>query len=212
MGAKKVLVLGATGGTGQQVVTQGLKLGFEVTAFVRNPQGLSATSDRLRVLTGNVLDDDHALAAAVKGQDAVISTLGVGKSFHSGGLIAGSATRVVRAMEAAGVRRLIWTSAFGVGDTIRDTPLVPRIFIRLLLQDVYRDKEAGEAVIDRSTLDWTVVHPVGLSDRPGTGTYRVGEHRKLRGFPTIARADVASCLLALVDDVTLLNRHVLVTN
>lgn len=82
------------------------------------------------MLAGNLTSGDPALAAAVRGQDAVISALGVGKSFKSCALIEESMSHLVRAMEGEGVRRLIFTSAFGVGDTYRDVPLVPRIFIR----------------------------------------------------------------------------------
>lgn len=94
------------------------------------PAKLTSSSDRLRVLAGNLTSGDPALAAAVRGQDAVISALGVGKSFKSCALIEESMSHLVRAMEGEGVRRLIFTSAFGVGDTYRDVPLVPRIFIR----------------------------------------------------------------------------------
>ena len=210
--ARKVLVLGATGATGQQLIAQALEQGHTVTALVRDPRRLAITSDRLRVLTGNLLGDDLALTTAAHEQDVVISTLGVGKSFQSGGLIARSMPRIVRAMEEQGVHRLIVTSAFGVGATRRDVPLVPRIFIRLLLQDIYRDKEAGEATLQGSSLDWTVVYPAGLVDGPATGLYRAGERLPLRGFPRIARADVAGFLLAQIDDRTYVRKGVLVSS
>src|SRR4249920_173571 len=115
--SRKVLVLGATGGTGQQVVTQALQQGHTVTALVRDPARVSVASDRLRVLTGSVTEDGPALAAAVRGQDVVISALGAGQSFKSRGVIAESVPRIVRAMGDAGVRRLVFTSAFGVHES-----------------------------------------------------------------------------------------------
>ena len=209
--SRKVLVLGATGGTGREVVTQALQQGHLVTALVRDPGQLSIASDQLRVIAGSVTDDGPALATAVRGQDAVISALGVGKSFKSGGLIAESAPRIVRAMKAQEVRRLIFTSAFGVGETHRDVPPIPRLFARLLLQDVYRDKEAGEAQLIDSELDWTLVYPSMLGDGPATGQYRAGERLSLRGFPRIARADVAAFLLAQIDDAAYVKKRVLVS-
>jgi len=209
---KKILVLGATGGTGQQVVSQALQQGHDVTVLVRTRQRLTISHDRLRVLAGSVTDDSHALAGAVRDQDAVISTLGVGRSFKSGGLITQSMPRIVRAMEDQGIRRLIFTSAFGVGDTRRDVPLLPRIFIRLLLQDIYRDKELGEATLRASGLDWTLVYPAGLVDAPATGHYRAGERLPLSGFPRIARADVADFLLTQVDDTTYVRKGVLISS
>ena len=209
---RKILVLGATGGTGQQVISRALQQGHQVTALVRNPQRLTVRDDRLRVLDGSVTDDSQALADAVRDQAAVISTLGAGRSFKSGGLISQSMGRTVRAMEDHGVRRLIFTSAFGVGDTRRDVPLGPRIFMRLLLRDIYRDKELGEAALRASGLDWTLVYPAGLVDGPATGQCRAGERLSLSGFPRIARADVADFLLAQLDDTTYLRKCVLISS
>ncbi len=209
--AKTLLILGATGGTGQHVVAQALHRGFVVTALARDPARLNIASDRLHVLAGSVTDE-ATLAAAMRGQDAVISTLGVGKSFRSGGIIGRAVPLIVSAMEAEGTRRLILTSAFGVGETRRDTPVIPRLFIRTFLRDICRDKEVGEAALRRSGLEWTLVYPTGLADRPGTGQYRVGERLALRGFPTIARADVADFLLNSVADGAYLRRCVLVSS
>lgn len=208
---KNILILGATGGTGQQVVSQALRQGHHVTAFVRTPERLTATSERLRVLTGTV-DNSQALAAAVVGQDAVISTLGVGNSLKSSGLIARSAPAIVRALETQGVRRLIVMSAYGVGATWRDVPRLPRIVMRLLSRDLYTDKAAGEEVFRRSDLDWTVVYPVTLTNGPETGRYQVGERLTLRGFPRVSRADVADFLLAQVGDNAYLRKGVLISS
>jgi len=209
---KNLLVLGASGGTGRHVVRQALDRGYQVTALVRDPARLAITSDRLLVVTGSVTADDGTVATAMQGQLAVISALGRGKSFTPDGLIAGAMPRIVRAMQDANVRRLIVTSAFGVGETYRDTPLLPRIFIRTLLRNIYRDKEAGEAVVRASDLDWTIVHPTGLTDGAARGTCRAGERLTLRGFPTIARADVATFLLVQVEDTTHFRKTVLISS
>jgi putative NADH-flavin reductase len=209
---RRILVLGGTGGTGQQVISQALQRGHEVTAFVRSPPRLTITNDRLRVLAGSVTDDSRALADAVRDQDAVISTLGAGRSFKSGDLISQSMPRIVAAMESHGVHRLIFTSAFGVGLTHRDVPLVPRLFMRLLLRDIYRDKASGEATLRDSGLDWTLVYPSGLVDGAAVGHCRAGERLSLSGFPRISRADVASFLLTQIDDTTYLRKAVLVSS
>src|SRR6266536_1223360 len=166
MTAKKILVLGGTGGTGRQVVSQALQQGHDITVLVRDPARLNLTSDQLRVVVGSVIDDGPELAAAVRSQDVVISALGVGNSLKSGGLIERSVPAIVRAMESHGVRRLIFTSAFGVGQTYRDVPLLPRIVIRTLLRDLYADKNRGEDELRRmgNGLDWTLVHPVSLTN------------------------------------------------
>jgi putative NADH-flavin reductase len=205
-------VLGATGPTGRQVVTQALELGHEVTAFVRNPKRLPITHNRLRILTGDVLDDGQTLPDAVRGHDAVISALGVGLTFKSRDLIARAIPRLVAAMQSQRVSRLIFTSAFGVGSTWIDVPPVPRIMLRLLLRDVYADKAAGEEVLRRSQLDWTLVYPVTLTHGARTGRYRVGERLALRGLPRVSRADLAAFLLAQIEDPTYIRKGVLISS
>jgi putative NADH-flavin reductase len=214
MSAKNILILGGTGGTGRLVVSQALQQGHAVTVLVRDPARLSIASNRARVIVGSVTDDAAELAQATRDQDVVISALGVGNSLKSGGLIEHSIPAIVRAMERQGVRRLIFTSAFGVRQTYRDVPLVPRVFIRTLLRDLYADKGRGEDELRRvgNGLDWTLVYPVTLTNGPRTGRYRAGERLALHGLPRISRADVADFLLTQVDDMSYLRKGVLVSS
>ena len=210
MASKRILVLGATGGTGRQVVEQAVAAGVDVTVVVRNPAKLSTAAKSVRTLTGDLLRNTSVLTAAVAGQDAVISTLGVGQSFKPVGLIRTTAPAIVGALQQQGVSRLVFMSAFGVGATRQDTPLLPRLVIATLLRQIYADKEAGEEAILNSPLDWTIVYPVGLTDGPKTGTYRAGERLSLSGFPRISRADVADFLMKQVDDRGFVRKGVLV--
>ena len=72
----KLLIFGATGGTGRQLVDQALAQGHDVTAFVRNPAKMTLQHEKLKIVRGNVMDC-HSVGAAVAGQDAVFSALGV---------------------------------------------------------------------------------------------------------------------------------------
>lgn len=204
----KLVILGATGGTGRQLVAQALEAGHHVTAYVRAPAKLPNPHERLRGVEGSVAEGAPGLAAAMREQDAVISTLGVGASLQSGGLIRRSVPAILSAMQSSGVRRLIFTSAIGVGDAARDAPLLSRIMIRLLLSDIYADKGTGEELIRRSNLDWTIVQPARLTDGPLTGTYRAGEGLKHRPIATIARADVAHFLLGQLGDAAYVRKTV----
>jgi putative NADH-flavin reductase len=192
----KILVFGATGATGQQVVEQGLSQGHVVTTFVRDPGALPTNEKRLRVVIGDTTRDKLKINEAVSGQDVVISALGRRSTFKSDHLIERSMQAMVPEMERAGVRRLILVSAFGVGESRRDAPLIPRIMYRVLLSDIFADKKAAEDNVRRSNLDWTFVYPVLLTDGPITGAYRVGERLELHGLPKISRADVAHFILA----------------
>lgn len=209
---RKILVLGATGGTGRQIVSQAAQQGYEVTVLVRNSQRASGIADSARVLAADVLDGGQALDEVMPGQDAVISALGVGNSLRSSGLTAASVPAIVGAMERHGVRRLIFTSAYGVGETRAQVPILPRLLMGVLLRDIYADKAAGDAELRRSSLDWTLVYPVTLTDGPATGRYRAGERLELHGMPRVSRADVAHFLLTQLGDRTYVRKGVLVSS
>ncbi|MFA5910301.1 MAG: SDR family oxidoreductase [Vicinamibacterales bacterium] len=196
----KVLLFGATGGTGRHVLTQALEAGHHVTVFARNPAAVTTRHEHLRVVAGDVTAGDATLAVAVQGQDAVISALGRGQTFNSGNLIQQSAPAIVKAMRARDVSRLIFTSALGVGESIQDAPLFMRLMIRFPLRGIYADKKAGEAHIRNSDLDWTLVQPVQLTDGGLTRHYRAGERLPLRGIVTISRADTAHFIVDQLTD------------
>jgi uncharacterized protein YbjT (DUF2867 family) len=211
MASRRILVLGATGGTGSSLVEQAVAAGYDVTVLVRDEARLpSSIAKAVRVVSGDLVTSPSILDEALPGQEVVISTLGVGKLLKSNGLIAHSAPAIVAAMRRHDVRRLVFTSAFGIGVTRRDTPLLPRLAIATMLRDVYADKELGERAILESDLAWTMVHPVSLSDAPRSGRYRAGERLSLRGFPRIARGDVAEFLLRQVEDPEFVRKSVLV--
>jgi putative NADH-flavin reductase len=209
MSRRRVLVLGATGGTGRALVVQA-PAGYEVTVLVRDSARLPSGIDVTRVVTADLVAQPDRLRDALCGQDAVVSALGVGQRLRPHGLMAQVAPLLVKSMLEVGVRRLVFTSAFGVGATRPDLPLLPRFLTATLLRRIYTDKEEGEKAIIESDLDWTLVCPVGLSNGVRTGRYRVGPHLRLRGFPRISRADVADCLWRQVQQTNHLRQRVLV--
>ena len=206
-----LMVLGATGGTGRHLVTQALEAGHHVTVLARNRAAISTQHPQLRVVEGEVTTA-HGLAEAIRGQDAVISAIGRGQSFKSHQLIQRSVPPLLKAMEASGVRRLIFTSALGVGESFKDAPLAAKLFFLTLLRDIYADKLVGEELIRRSGLDWTIVQPTKLTDGPLTGKYRSGERVPLRGMASISRADTAHFLLSQLADRNSIGKTLVVSN
>ena len=190
----KLAVFGATGPTGKEVVAQALDRGYQLTAFARRPQAVPE-HERLCVVPGDATRDALAVAEAVRGQDGVVSALGVRSSFFPRDLMQRSLANIVPAMEKAGVRRFVLMSAFGVGDSRKDAPLVPRLMYNTLLACIFADKRAAEDQLKRSALDWTIVYPVLLTNAPRSVRYRAAERLELRGFPSISRADVADFML-----------------
>jgi putative NADH-flavin reductase len=206
-----LVVFGASGGTGQEIIKQALEQGHEVTAFVRDAAKLAIKDSKLHIIEADVLKDQPAITSAIAGNDAIICALGVANSLKSAGLIAGGLAAIVPAAKKHDVRRLILISAFGVGDSFRNAPLVPRLMYRLLLGDIYRDKKAGEDIVKASGLNWTIIHPVMLTTGPKTGTYRSGERLELRGIPKVSRADVAHFALAQLMDKTFLRKTAVIS-
>jgi putative NADH-flavin reductase len=192
----RLLVVGATGGTGRHVVAQALERGHAVTAFARDPSRLATVHPNLRVVQGDVLDA-ASLEAAVRDQDAVVSVLGH-RSYYSPARIQSEGTRnLLRAMEAHGVTRLVCVTSLGLGDSAgRLGLLYTLVVIPLVLPLYFWDKARQERLIASSRVDWIVARPGALTDGPKTGAYRHGPG--LGGFlatAKVSRADVADFLV-----------------
>ncbi len=191
----KLLVLGATGGTGKAIVRAALTAGHEVTALVRNLEKAQDLSGA-RLISGNALDP-RAVAEALTGSDAVISALGTPVSPFKDVTLLSSATRIlVDQMRRQNVSRLLVITGMGAGDSAGHGGFVfDRVFKPLMLRKVYQDKDRQEAIIRESGLAWTIVRPSVLNDKPANG--RVRAMLDLSGFHggTISRADVAAFVL-----------------
>lgn len=212
MQGKKILVFGATGALGRQILRQGLEAGANVTAFVRDPRRLTLTHENLRSVAGDATCDRETVAAAIRGQDAVISALGNGTSLRTDGLMQRCLLAIRLGMQNTYVKRLIVTSAFGVGESVNDAPVLMRVLYRLLMKQVFEDKAASEDQLRSSDLDWTIVYPVMLTNGPRTESYRVGEKMALNGFATISRADVADFILKQLADRSFLRKTAVVSS
>ena len=209
--AKKILVLGATGGTGQLIIRQALAKGYDVTALVRSPEkGAGLTGVKLAIGDAR---DEAALRQALKGQDAVVSALGTPPSPFKEVTLLSTATRaLVNAMQAEGVSRLVAITGIGAGDSAGHGGFAfDHLILPLLLRHVYADKNRQEAIIRQSGLDWTLVRPAVLNDKPGKGAPRALEDLSQFHGGTIARADVAAFIVDELESGKWLKRSPLIT-
>ena len=204
----KLTVFGASGGTGTQVVRQALDAGHEVTAVVRD-RGRLAVADQpgLDVVLADVMQQ-AALEGAVAGRDAVVSTLGPSrrpgerKTAAQPRICSGSARSITTAMRAAGTGRLVVVSASGPF-TEGDGPImryVAKPITQRVLRDPFADLVAMEAVVRGSGLDWTILRPPRLTDKPLTGHYRTRRELNVRRGIYLSRADLAHLILAVCGD------------
>lgn len=191
----QVLILGATGGTGRELVKQALGHGHSVRVMARDPDRVKSVHPRLEVVKGDIADV-AALTAAAKGQEAVLSALGVNER-KPNTVLSDGVRNLLTAMKRQKVKRLIFVSSLGVGDSKGQLgPMYNWVLLPALLKNIFADKERAEEAIRESGVDWTIVRPGALSNKLLTGTYRAGpDAARKRWFPRVGRADVADFML-----------------
>ena len=146
-GPSRILIVGATGGTGRQLVTQALERGHAVTALVRNPSRLRVDHPRLTVIQGDVLDE-QSVDRVMHGQEAVLSALGHKRFFYPTRILSKGTRNILRAMETHGVRRLVCETALGIGDSAGRLGLVYTFFvIPAILPFYFWDKTRQERML-----------------------------------------------------------------
>lgn len=203
-----ILVVGATGGTGRQLVEQALAQGHTVTALVRTPAKLTLTHPQLRIVQGDV---KHlpAVEQAMQGQEAVLSALGA-PAMRKDAVRSEGTRNLIRAMTTVGVRRLICLTTLGMGDSRAALPFSYKyLIVPLFLRSAFADSEVQEECIRQSPLEWTIARPATLTDGERTGAYRHGFPATEKGLKIkIARADVADFMLRQLSSTTYLRKAV----
>ena len=176
----KVIVFGATGPTGREIVARALEKGHEVTAFARNPKGLGMEEEEgFRIVPGDVLQP-KTVDRAMVGQQAVLCA--IGPRAHTGtgetpyNVVSVATRHIIEAMEQTGTKRLVTLSSAGVGDSrgklgfIRETVLIP-----LFSKAQFRDKELQEEYVRESSVEWVIVRPTSRIARADVAAFMVDQ-------------------------------------
>jgi putative NADH-flavin reductase len=197
----KLLIIGGTGGTGKELITQALEQGHSLTALVRNPQKVHITHQNLKVIKGNILDFDK-VQEVVDGQDAVLSALGHKRFFLKTNILSEGTKNIIHAMEMHNVSRFICITSLGIGDSRFRLGLYYTFFvIPVIVFFYFLDKGKQEKLIRSSKLNWTIVRPGHLTNGKKRGIYT---HGALAGSyiltKMISRADVAHFILSELND------------
>ena len=192
----KIIVFGATGGVGQSVVQQSLDAGLEVTAFVRTPSKLEITHENLNVIQGDAFNSAE-VTAALAGHDAVVSSLGSSKGMKQSKELQNMTKNIVEGMKVNNVERIVYTASAGVHKEL--TGIMGKSIMQLL-KNALIDHRAAVGHIHDAGLNYTIVRPMGLTDKEFTGVYR----EDVSGVPlkssSIPRADVAHFIVKALTD------------
>ena len=202
----KVVIFGASGGTGQHLVQQALAQGHKVTAFARRPEAIiAAPAPGLSVVQGDI-HDGTAVAASIAGQDAVLSALGA-RNLKPSDVLEVGVRNILAGMAAHGVSRIIVLGAAGIHpEAMKNQGWVTRTGSRFvlstLLKEPFRSQRAQEQLLGASQTQFTIVRPPFLVDKPLTERYRVQEDGLPPGGTKIPRADVADFMIRQLTDKT----------
>lgn len=197
-----IVVLGATGSTGQLLVQAALAQGHEVLAFVRRT-GVLRPQPRLRIVQGS-LQNPQDLLSAFTGADAVISCLGqrpslrafcLGSHFQRHSLPA-----IIAAINGAQVPRFILQSSFGAGASAAQAGWFLRTFLYgLIAKKMFDDKAIAEQALAQCQANWTAVYPVTLVAKPAIAAVDMPLLTQVRSVPGVPRLPFANVAAALLD-------------
>lgn len=190
----QITIVGGSKGTGAQLACLAMKAGHVVTVVTRSGK----VPDGAERVLGSATDPAVA-RLAVTGADAVVITVGGAKGVkHQRTAVTRT---VIEQMKGVGARRLLVQSSLGAGESTSQLPALLRLPMKLVLAAPLADHEEQEAAVMASGLDWTIVRPAGLTDKPGASGWQAletSEPGTLRG--TIPRADLAACMLETLED------------
>ena len=210
----KFTIFGATGPTGAELVTQAVAAGHHVIAVAGRAEAVTVTHPQLEVVQSDVTAAPLPLAAFT-GSEAVLSALGSRDLKGPATVYSVGTAAILVGMKQAGVRRFIGVSAAPVAPP-SERSVLDRTLIHPLLWRFfgggYTDMAAMERVLADSGTDWTVFRPPRLTNGPGTGKYRMAVGRPLARCWNLRRADLATAMLASVDDGSLGGKAVAIAN
>ena len=199
----KITVFGATGKTGKEIVKQALALGYDVKAFVRDPQKMDITDDKLVLVKGDVTSPEE-VNRAVESVEGVIVALGASSDMQADIVMEKGTINIIAAMKKHGVKRLVVESSYAMSGSPEGVAFMKNMGMGeeqiAGVQHILDDKTKQEEAVRQSGLEFVIVRPLMLTDNTKTGTYRVAESLDVKTGDTISRADVADFMLKSLTD------------
>ncbi len=197
-----LVIFGAGGRTGRLLVQQALDAGHHVTAALRRPEALALQAPRLKRLRCDLFDAT-SVAQAVAGQDCALVAVAPTPATGPTSIFSSGIANILHGAPPATLQRIIVLGSSGI-DKGTSCPwylrLLGSLIVQPLLFGLYVDTARMESMLEMSTCNWTVLRPPLLTDKPGTGKYRVGVRQHLPNIVSIPRADVAHAMLRMIPD------------
>ena len=204
----KILILGATGRCGQRLLKLALDLGYKVNVLVREKNKISFSHPDLKIIEGTPTDR-QALARAMEGCQAILSTLNISRTSDfpwsnlktPGYFLSDTANNIVLLSPKFAIDRVIVLSAWGVGNSRNDLP----VWFQWLIDHsnigvAYKDHLRQEEILRGSTLRFTAVRPVGLTNSETAKEVLVSINNNPKPAWTISRKNVARFMLNILQD------------
>ncbi|WP_010287769.1 NAD(P)-dependent oxidoreductase [Kurthia massiliensis] len=204
----KLVIFGATGGVGQHAVRQALSEEYAVTAFVRSPEKLAIEDENLTVIQGDAMDAE-AVAAAIEGADAVVSTLGTPQNTDVENPISVMIQNVVDGMVKHGVKRIVYTASAGVDGEIQgERGQQVMNYLKPYLIDHKKSIEA----IQQAGLTYTIIRPMGLTNDEPLRRYALSYDDVPEAAKSISRDDVANAVIMAIPNANFMGQSIAVFN
>jgi len=207
----KIIIFGASGTVGVEIVRQALEQGHEVTAFVRSPEKIKHLDHiNLKIHKGDVLNMID-VQEALKNQEAVLCALGDGKI----GKIRTSGTKnIVDAMSKLSIKRLICQTTLGMGESYQNLNFIwKHIMFGILLKRAFKDHQLQEECVTKSNLDYTIVRPSALTHGIIKNECKIGFDGTYRNLSlNISRAEVANFMISQLQNDKYLRKAVSISN
>ncbi|MFI8687792.1 NAD(P)-dependent oxidoreductase [Rossellomorea sp. NPDC077527] len=189
----KLIVFGATGGTGKEVVKQALADGHEVTAFIRNPIKMSDEHPLLTIVQGDALSTKD-VGNALTGHEAVISCLG-SNGLKETNILTEMTKNILNGMKTHNIERIAYVASAGIN---KEIPGLTGKLSQFILRNVLKDHGDAVEEIKKQGVHYTIARPMQLTTQPLSKTYRQDTHSIPVKGRKIGRADVAHFLLQSV--------------
>jgi uncharacterized protein YbjT (DUF2867 family) len=207
----KILVVGASRGTGALCVKSALAQGHAVSAFARTPSKLDLRHERLTKVTGD-FHDAASVSSAMPGHDAVIVTASItslGELKRTPDYFSRGTRHCIAAMKEHGVKRLVILSAHGAGDSRAGAGwLVRTLLVGLILKRAFADHGVQEQITKDSGLEFVIARPTRLTDGSAKGQYVRALDPAASVPSSISRADVADFMVEACDSKELVGKAV----